>query len=59
MMRENFTSTVSHELHTPLLTIIFFLQQIIKKLSQQPFQVHTLPQTLQYCSMMMNQSQFM
>ena len=37
MMRENFTSTVSHELHTPLLTIIFFLQQIIKKLSQQPF----------------------
>ena len=34
IMKESFTSTVSHELKTPLFTIIIFLQEVMKMLSQ-------------------------
>ena len=34
---ESFTSTISHEMRTPILTIIFFLQQIMDMLNTIPF----------------------
>ena len=53
--RESFTATVSHEMRTPLFSVIFFLNQIMSMLSQSPFPVNKLPQATFYCQMMKSQ----
>jgi len=40
---ESFTSTISHEMRTPILTIIFFLQQVMEMLHSIPFDPRKIP----------------
>ena len=49
---ENFTSTLSHEMRTPLLTILFFLQRIIAILSNVPIDLNKVPEAIKYCKIM-------
>mmetsp|Transcript_7417 Transcript_7417/g.8967 ORF Transcript_7417/g.8967 Transcript_7417/m.8967 type:complete len:137 (-) Transcript_7417:1449-1859(-) len=59
LQTENFTSTMSHEMRTPILTIIFFLQQIISMLSTAPIDLTRVPKCVEYCGVMLSQLQFL
>ena len=48
---ESFTSTISHELRTPIVTILFFLQRVISVITAEPLDRHELPEAAKYCNM--------
>ena len=50
---------MSHELRTPLLTIVYFLELIMKVLITRPLPIESIPVTLKYANLMMNQLKFM
>ena len=49
---ENFTSTVSHEMRTPISTMLFFLQMLLKILQAEPFNLNELPHSITCCKIM-------
>ena len=51
---ESFTSTISHEMRTPILTIIFFLQQVMDMLNTIPFNLKKIPHATTKCSLIMS-----
>ena len=55
MQTESYTSTVSHEMRTPLFSTIFFLKQIIRYFKMSPFPIEKVPQANKYCRLMMSQ----
>ena len=55
MQTESYTSTVSHEMRTPLFSTIFFLQQIMSCFLKSPFPIEKVPQINKYCKLMMSQ----
>jgi len=56
---ENFTSTVSHEMRTPILSIIFFVKQMLEWLSQTPMSRTRVSQSFNYCTIMLSQLEFL
>ena len=55
---DSYTSTVSHEMRTPLGTSLFFLQQIISMLAEVP-QEHISPTVDHYMKLIIGQLNFM
>ena len=55
---DSYTSTVSHEMRTPLGTSLFFLQQIISMLAEVP-QEHINPTVDHYMKLIIGQLNFM
>ena len=54
-----FTSTVSHEMRTPIATIIFFLKLILDMFSADSFDVANIPEQVKYCRIVINQSELL
>lgn len=55
---QNFSSTLSHEMRTPLYTIIFFLEQIIQLFGKLNVFGKEAEQIKLYCSLITNQLNF-
>ena len=56
---ENFTSVITHEMRTPILTIIFFLQRVISMLGAEELDKSMIEQCKRYCAMTLNQLEFL
>ena len=54
MQTESFTCTISHEMRTPIGTVIFFLAKIIESLSSAKFKRKNLPKMVKTCKLMMS-----
>ena len=54
LQTENFTATLSHEMRTPLLSIVFFLNTILASLRTVPFDLTTIPQNITYIELVIN-----
>jgi signal transduction histidine kinase len=52
---ESFTSTVSHEMRTPISTLLFFVRLIMNIFDKTPFVEGSIPQCVNYCTIMMSQ----
>jgi len=52
MQSSNFTSTVSHEMRTPISTMLFFLAMVIKILQTEPFDPYEISQGIKYCQIL-------
>lgn len=55
---ESFTSTVSHEMRTPIQTMLFMMQMLIS-FFQKPIEVSNVPNCINYCTIMMSQLEFL
>ena len=51
---ENYTSTISHEMRTPILSIIFFLTIIMDNLKSSPVNKTKIQQAIKYCELVMS-----
>ena len=47
---ESFTSMVSHEMRTPLLSVVFFLTKILNLLINEQFDYETVINMIQMCT---------
>ena len=56
---ESFTSTISHEMRTPILTIIFFVKQILEILESDPLEVSKIPKGVKFCRLALTQLEFL
>ena len=54
-----FTSTVSHEMRTPIATMIFFLKLILDMFNAHSFDVTKIPEQVKYCNYVMHQSELL
>ena len=45
-------------MRTPILSVIFFLKTIIDSLKTVPFDLASIPQTINYCELIMGQLEF-
>ena len=53
-----YQSSVSHEMRTPLLTMIFFLEQIANLLNMHKIPTNMLPEARKWCKLMMSSLTF-
>ena len=56
---ENFTSVITHEMRTPILTIIFFLQRVMSMLGEDKLDKSMIEECKRYCAMTLNQLEFL
>ena len=48
---ESFTSTISHELRTPIMTVLFFLQRVMSIITANPFDSSKLREAARFCDL--------
>ena len=56
---ESFTSTVSHEMRTPIETMLFMMNMLISFFQQPSLEVGNVPKCIDYCTMIMSQLEFL
>jgi len=56
---ESFTSTVSHEMRTPIQTMLFMMQMLISFFQKPNLEVSNVPNCINYCTIMMSQLEFL